>query len=349
MRLFKASTVCAFAIFLAIPFAMISQPAVSNAFTEGKTIKVLVFASPGGGYDYYSRLVARHIPKYLPGSPKVLVQNMPIGYLAANTLWGSKPNGLTWGVLSREGYLSNIAGEKAQKYDFSKGIPIGSTADENQLLYIRTDTGMGTLGKLVAAIKAGKNPPLMGNTIRAGSGYVWGEVLQVLVPGVKFKQILGYPGGSEIDLAIRRGEVHAAGRSKNSFFARMNDFYKSGEVSILVQSGTVQGKRDPIFENVPTISEFAETREKKELLSLVLIAQLAARPFWLPPNVPQDRVKLIREAFRRTVNDPKVVAEAKRSRRHINPVYGEQMAKLLRDAFAVSGEVKVRVRKILGH
>jgi len=348
MRLFRASTVCAFAIFLAMVFAMISQPAVSNAFTEGKTIKVLVFASPGGGYDYYSRLVARHIPKYLPGNPKVLVQNMPIGYLAANTLWRSKPNGLTWGVLSREGYLSNIAGEKAQKYDFSKGIPIGSTADENQLLYIRTDTGMGTLEKLVAAVKAGKNPPLMGNTIRAGSGYVWGEVLQVLVPGVKFKQILGYPGGSEIDLAIRRGEVHAAGRSMNSFFARMNDLYKSGEVSILIQSGTVQGKRDPNFENVPTISEFAETREKKELISLILIAQLAARPFWLPPNVPQDRVKLIRDAFRETVKDPKVVAEAKKSRRHINPVYGERMAKLFSDAFAVSEKVKNRVRKILG-
>ncbi len=348
MRLFKASTVCAFAIFLAMVFAMILRPAVSEAFTKGETIRVLVFATPGGGYDYYSRLVARHIPKYLPGSPKVLVQNMPIGYLAANTLWRSKPNGLTWGVLSREGYLSNIGGEKAQKYDFRKGIPIGSTADENQLIYIRTDTSMGTLKKLIAAVKAGKNPPLMGGTTRAASGYVWGEVLEYLLPGVKFKQILGYPGGSEIDLAIRKGEVHAAGRSMNSFFARMNDVYKSGEVSVLVQSGTVRGKRDPVFENVPTISEFADTREKKELLSLILLAQLAARPFWLPPNVPQDRVKLIREAFRRTVNDPKVVAEAKRSRRHINPVYGERMAGLFRDAFAVPEEVKERVRKIIG-
>jgi len=348
MRLFRASTLCAFAIILAMVFAMISQPAVSEAFTKGETIRVLVFATPGGGYDYYSRLVARHIPKYLPGSPKVLVQNMPIGYLAANTLWRSKPNGLTWGVLSREGYLSNIGGEKAQKYDFRKGIPIGSTADENQLIYIRTDTGMGTLKKLVAAVKAGNDPPLMGGTTRAASGYVWGEVLEYLLPGVKFKQILGYPGGSEIDLAIRKGEVHAAGRSMNSFFARMKDVYKSGEVSVLVQSGTVLGKRDPVFENVPTISEFADTREKKELLSLILLAQLAARPFWLPPNVPQDRVKLIRDAFRETLKDPKLMAEAKRSKRHINPVYGERMAKLFRDAFAVPEEVKERVRNMMG-
>jgi len=348
MRLFRASTVCAFAIFLAMVFAMISQPAVSNAFTEGKTIRLLVFATPGGGYDYYSRLVARHIPKYLPGNPRVLVQNMPIGYMADNTLWISKPNGLTWGVLSREGYLSNIGGEKAQKYDFRKGIPLGSTADENQLIYIRTDTGMGTLKKLVAAVKAGKSPPLMGGTTRAASGYVWGGVLEVLIPGVKFKQILGYPGGSEIDLAIRKGEVHAAGRSMNSFFARMKDVYKSGEVSVLVQSGTVKGKRDPVFENVPTISEFADTSEKKQLLSLILLAQLAARPFWLPPNVPQDRVKVLRQAFRETVKDPKLMAEAKKSRRHINPVFGERMAKLFRDAFAVPEEVKERVRNMMG-
>ena len=188
----------------------------------------------------------------------------------------------------------------------------------------------------------------MGGTTRAASGYVWGEVLELLIPGVKFKQILGYPGGSEIDLAIRKGEVHAAGRSMNSFFARMNDVYKSGEVSVLVQSGTVLGKRDPVFENVPTILEFADTSEKKQLLSLILLAQLAARPFWLPPDVPQNRVKLIRDAFRETVKDPKLMAEAKRSRRHINPVYGERMAKLFREAFAVPEEVKERVRKMMG-
>ncbi len=329
--------------------AMISQPAVSNAFTEGKTIRLVVFATPGGGYDYYSRLIMRYIPKYLPGNPKVLVQNMPIGYLAANTLWRAKPNGLTWGVLSREGYLSNIASDKAQRFDFSKGIPIGSAADENSLIYIRTDTGISSLKDLAAAIKAGKKPPIMGGTTRSGASYVIGEVLEYFAPEMKLKQVLGYPGGSEVDLGIRRGEVQAAGRSKNSFFARMTDLYKKGEIAVIVQTGTVDGKRDPDFENVPTLGEFADSREDKQLLSLVLLNQVAARPFWLPPAVPRDRVKLIREAFRRTVNDPKLVAQAKKSRRHVGPVYGDRMAKLFADAFAAPENVKDRIRKILGH
>ncbi len=348
MRSYRASTVCAFAIFLALVFAMISRPAVSNAFTEGKTIRLLVFATPGGGYDYYSRLVMRYIPKYLPGNPKILVQNMPIGYLAGNTLWRSKPDGITWGVLGREGYLNNIAGEKAQKYDFSKGIPIGSTADENSLIYIRTDSGISSLKDLAARITAGKKPPIMAGTTRSGSSYVLGEVLEYLAPEMKFKQVLGYPGGSEVDLAIRRGEAQAAGRSKNSFYSRMNDVYKSGEIVVILQTGTVDGKRDPDFENVPTIGEFADSDEDRQLLNLVLLNQLVARPFWLPPGVPEDRVKVIREAFRRTVNDPKLVAQAKKSRRHIGPIYGDQMAKLYAEAFAVPESVKDRIRKILG-
>ena len=348
MRLFRASTVCAFAIFLAMVFAMISQPAVSNAFTKGKTVRLLVFATPGGGYDYYSRLVMRYIPKYLPGNPKMLVQNMPIGYLAGNTLWRSKPDGITWGVMGREGYLNNIAGEKAQQYDFSKGISIGSIADENTLIYIRTDSGISSLKELAAAIKAGKKPPIMGGTTRSGSSFVMGEVLEYLAPNMKFKQVLGYPGGSEVDLAIRRGEAQAAGRSKNSFFARTGDLLKSGEIAVILQTGTVDGKRDPDFENVPTLGEFADSPEDKQLLAVVLLNQIVARPFWLPPGVPQDRVKIIREAFRKTVNDPELVARAKKAGRHIGPVYGDQVAKLYAEAFNAPESVKDHVRKILG-
>ncbi len=124
--LYRSSTVSAFVILLATAFAILSQPAVSNAFTEGKTIRLLVFATPGGGYDYYSRIVMRHIPKYLPGNPKILVQNMPIGYLAANTLWRSKPDGITWGVLGREGYLNNMQVRKHNSSISAKAFPLAA-------------------------------------------------------------------------------------------------------------------------------------------------------------------------------------------------------------------------------
>ena len=341
-----------FAFVLALGFIALTSKAnpvvaASSNLFQGKTIRLLVFATPGGGYDYYSRLVSQHISKYLPGNPKVLVQNMPLGYMAANNLWIAKPNGLTWGVLSREGYLNNIAGETAQKFDFSKGIPIGSAADENALIYIRTDSGMPTLEKLMAAVDAGKNPPIMGGTTRSGTSYVVGEVLEFFEPRIKFKQVLGYPGGSEVDLALRKGEVQAAGRSKISFFSRMSDMLKAGQIAVLVQTGTVDGKRDPDFENVPALGEFAKGTTNKQLLTLVLLNTLVARPFWLPPGVPPDRVKVIREAFRKTMNDSELLAQAKKARRHISPVYGDEMAKLYKDAFDASESVKDRVRKIL--
>ncbi|NIO06694.1 MAG: hypothetical protein GTO40_01415 [Deltaproteobacteria bacterium] len=348
MRTIKTGINYAVATVLATAFVFLAQPAVSHAFTEGKTIRVLVFATPGGGYDYYSRLVAQHISKYLPGNPKVLVQNMPIGYMAANTLWIAKPNGLTWGVLSREGYLNNIAGEKAQKYDFRKGIPIGSAADENALLYIRNDSGMPTLKKLMAEVKRGKKPPIMGGTTRSGTSFVMGEVLEHFEPGIKFKQVLGYPGGSEVDLALRKGEIQAAGRSKISFFARMSDMLKAGQISVLVQTGTVDGKRDPDFENVPALAEYAKTKEHKQLLTLVLLNTLVARPFWLPPRVPQDRVTLLQDAFRKTMADPELLAQAKKARRPITPVFGDRVEELYKEAFAAPDKVKAQVRKILG-
>ncbi len=188
----------------------------------------------------------------------------------------------------------------------------------------------------------------MASTTRSGSSYVMGEVLEYLSPNMRFKQVLGYPGGSEVDLAIRRGEAQAAGRSKNSFFARTKDLLDKGEIAVILQTGTVDGKRDPDFENVPTLGEFADSREDRQLLNLVLLNQIVARPFWLPPGVPQDRVKLIREAFRKTVNDPKLIARAKKARRHIGPVYGDRMAKLYADAFAAPEGMKDRIRKILG-
>lgn len=336
-------------LFIAFGFAFVQNPGVGVAGEtsfEGKTIRILVFATAGGGYDYYTRLLARHLRKNLPGNPKLLVHNMPIGYQASNTLWRSRPDGLTWGVLPREGYLGNIAGEKALEYDFSKGIPIGSMADENSLIYIRSDTGMTTVDKLVSAVKAGKNPPIMGGTDRASASYVLGSTLEYLNPEAKFKHVLGYPGGSELDLALRKGEVQAAGRSKNSFFARVKDLYNSHEVAVMIQTGTTKKQRDPEFKSVPTFWEFADTDKKKKLLSVVVVNQLAARPFWLPPGMNPEITETVRAAFQKTVEDPALIADAKKSRRHIEVVTGKEMEELYKEVFDAPEEIKATVRKL---
>ncbi|MDH3444695.1 MAG: tripartite tricarboxylate transporter substrate-binding protein, partial [Deltaproteobacteria bacterium] len=244
------------------------------------------------------------------------------------------------------GYLGNIAGEKALEYDFSKGVPIGSMADENSLIYIRSDSGMTTVDKLVGAIKTGKNPPIMGGTDRASASFVLGSTLEYLNPEAKFKHVLGYPGGSEIDLALRKGEVQAAGRSKNSFFARVKDLYKTGEVAVMIQTGTTKKQRDSEFKDIPTFWEFADTEKKKQLLSVIVVNQLAARPFWLPPGTNPEITQAIRTAFLKTVENPALIADAKKSRRHVEVLTGEEMEVLYKEVFDSPEEIKATVRKL---
>ena len=327
---------------------LVASYGASEPFFKDKTVRVIVFATPGGGYDYYARLLGRYMTKHLAGSPKVIVQNMPIGQLAANNLWRAKPDGLTWATLSREGYLGNIAGDKSLKYDFSKGIPIGSVADENSVIYVRSDTGVKTVKDLIALNKAGKKLPIMGGTTRTASSYSLGRTLQAIVPDAKFKQVLGYPGGSEVDLALRKGEIQAAGRSKASFFSRVGDMYKSGEIGTIIQTGTVRKERDPDFADNPTFWELAKNEKQTQLLSLMLLGQLVARPFWLPPNMKADRVKEIRSAFDKAVRDPGFVAEAKKARRHVQPLSGVEVEELYKTAYGAPPEAKAFVKQVYG-
>ena len=160
--------------------------------------------------------------------------------------------------------------------------------------------------------------------------------------------MLGYPGGSEVDLALRRGEIQAASRSKNSLFSRVGDLYKSGEIGILIQTGTIKRERDPDFPNAPTFWELAKSKEDRQLLSLMLLGQTVARPFWLPAGVPEDRVVEIRRAFTKAVRDPGFAAEAKKARRHVEPLSGVEVEEFYKEAFGAPKEAKEFVKNVLG-
>ncbi len=323
----------------------------STRFYEGKTMTFIVSFPPGGGYDIYARLLARHLPKYIPGTPRVLVQNMPGagGIIASNYLAKvARPDGLTLGTLPRELYLAQIAGVGALKADFTKMHPVGSLASDILTVYMRTDTPYTSISAIQAALKEGRKPPPVGASGVGGGGYLIKRITEELVGMKLFDIVTGYRGGPQIDVAVRKGELLGAGRSLASVRDRVGDLLKAGKITIIVQSGTQERKRSPELPEVPTLWELARTEDGKALNASYFPSTIAGRPFWLPARVPKERVDLLRSAFAKAAVDPKLLAEARKSGRPIALVNGDEMVTLYRDGFRVSPALKALWKELMG-
>jgi tripartite-type tricarboxylate transporter receptor subunit TctC len=174
--------------------------AEKDSFYEGKTIKIIVGFTSGGFYDRWSRLLGRFVPKYLPGHPEMIVQNMPGagGMIAANNIYSvAKPDGLSVAMLSYGLYLDQLVGRKEVQYDVRKLNWIGSPEKSEVLMYMRSDAPF----KTIEDIRNATTPPKCGSTGTAGTDYILARLLEETL-GAKIDTVLGYPGGSEIDLAV---------------------------------------------------------------------------------------------------------------------------------------------------
>ena len=339
---------------VALGFLLLHHPPAARSasgFYEGKMMTFIVSFPPGGGYDIYARLLARHLPKYIPGKPGVLVQNMPGagGVIASNYVAKvAKPDGLTLGVLPRDLYLAQIAGRHELKADFTKMHPVGSLTSDIMTVYMRTDTPYTSISAIQAALKEGKKPPPVGASGIGGGGYIIERVAEEVVGMRLFDIVTGYPGGPQIDLAVRKGELLGAGRSLASVRDRVGDLLEAGKITIIVQTGTAGRKRSPQLPDVPTLWELARTKDGKALTASYFPSTVAGRPFWLPAGVPMDRVKVLRSAFDKAAADPKLRVEAKKSRRPIGPVSGDEMVRLYREGFRVTPGTRALWKNLMG-
>src|SRR6201984_2862569 len=211
-------------------------------FYQGKTIRVVIGSSAGGGYDLWARHLARYMGKYIPGNPELVPQNMPGagGAVAANYVYGvAKPDGLTLGAFNPGLYFDQLVGRPEVKFDWSKFTWIGSPEQNYVLHYIRADTPFKTIEDLRNA----KEPPRCGSTGTGTTGHYLPRLLDETL-GVKTTIVSGYQGGAEIDLAVERNEVVCWSPLVATFFGRepYKRWFKTGFVRVIVQSGT---KRDP--------------------------------------------------------------------------------------------------------
>lgn len=316
---------------------------------QGKTIRIVVGSTTGGGYDLWARLLARYYVKHIPGNPEVIVQNMPgAGSLvAANHVYNvAKPDGLTLGAILPALYFDQLVGRQEVRFGWAKFTWIGSPEQNEPLHYMRADSPYKTLED----IRKAKEPPRCGSSGTGTTGHYIPRLLEETL-GLKHTIVGGYQGGSEIDLAVERNEVICWSPLVATFFGREPyiSWYKKGFVRVLVQMGK---KRDRRLENVPTIYELMEQHktpeEGKRLARVVLNAALLGRPIVAPPGLPAAMTKMLRQAYLATVKDPELVADVKKRRWELAPLSGEELTEMARDVIDQPPAVIQRIKWVIG-
>jgi tripartite-type tricarboxylate transporter receptor subunit TctC len=329
----------------------LSVQIVANAqgtpFYQGKTMRTIVGFTPGGLYDQYARILSKHMPKYIPGNPTIIVQNMPgAGSLTAtNYVYGvAKPDGLTLGMVGSGIYLDQLLGRPEAQFDMRKLNYIGSVDQRDLVLYMRADAPWKTVDDIARA----KELPKCGATGTSDLTTIVVNVLEETL-GLKFTNVRGYPGGVEIDLAIEKGEIHCRGTGITTHFAREPYFtwHKSGFDRHIIQTGL---KRDPRLPEAPTLSELMDKKQtpslSRNVARLMLVSATLGRPMITTPGTPPDRVKILREAYLNTFKDPEVIAEAKKSRLDLEMLSGEEVEAEMREVMNQPREVIERVKKL---
>lgn len=344
----KSRVVYALGMTLLVTLINLPAQAQKDQFYVGKTITLLAGTAPGNVYDLYARLLARHMPKYIPGNPKIIVQNVPgaASMIAANLLYNvRKPDGLTIGALFPALYFDQVIGRLEVQYDWSKFIWLGSPVKSEHLLYMRANTPYKTIADVVNA----KIPPKCGATGTVSTGYYVPKLLDDII-GTKLEIIMGYQSGTRIDLAVERGELECRAFTLTAYFAREPFFTwrKKNFVRVLVQTGRA---RDPRLKDTPTVYELMDEYKTNEsgrrLADLILAGGDFGRPYVLPPGTPRDKVAILRNAFVKALQDKTLLEEAKRTSLEIDPSTAEELTALAKKVINQPPDTAESMRKLL--
>jgi tripartite-type tricarboxylate transporter receptor subunit TctC len=322
--------------------------AQARPYYEDKTIRILDYGTAGGGSDLLARLVARHLPKQIPGSPQVVVQNMPgaAGAIAANYVYTvAKPDGLTLGLIAGGLYQAQLLGKPEIKYDWVKFGWIGTDQPNDTSVFVRSDSGHRSLDD----IKAAREPVVCADSAAGSPNYAFVRLLTEVF-GARFKQVLGYQGSGAMNLAIERGEAVCRAISITTLLSAepLKTWVKSGFIRVLVHSGR---EKDAALPDVPTVWELAQKqqigKDHLELMKVVLAAPDFGRPFVAPPGISADRLELLRNSFSKTMKDPEFLIEARKLSLDVNPKSGTELERLARDVMETSPQMVKRMDKLL--
>ena len=336
---------------LGVALSLISGQAVfaQAPFYQGKTISIIVGTKAGDVYDLYPRLLAEYMMKHIPGNPNIIIQNVPgaASLIAANQVYNTaKPDGLTLAAIYPALYFDQLIKKPEVKYDWAKWNWLGSPVTSNHLLYMRADAPYKSIDDVRKATVA----PKCGSTGISSTGYYMPKLMEEVL-GSKFDIVSGYQAGQDIDLAVERGELQCRAFTITAYFARepFISWRKRNFTNILIQTGS---KRDPRLKDVPTIYELMDryktNQAGRSLAKVILASGDFGRPIVAPPGVPADRVKILRDAFAKTLAEPAFLSEAEKRRLEIDATSWEEMQTLAKEVMATPPDVVARMRKLLG-
>jgi tripartite-type tricarboxylate transporter receptor subunit TctC len=326
---------------LTLPQAASAQDAVAD-FYRGRTVTLIVGYSAGGGYDTYSRVLARHLGRHIPGTPTIVVQNMPgAGSLKmTNYLYNVAPkDGSTIGIFSRGMAMEPLIGGTNVAFDSTKMTWLGSGTNEVSVFVtwhtspVKTWHDVVTKDFTVGGEGSGSDPDTYALLLKNAFG-------------AKLRLITGYPGTAEIAIALERGEVDSrASWSWSSLKTLKPNWIAEKKVNFPVQLNLTKGAE---LQDVPLITEFATSDKQRQMLKLILSRQEMARPYAAPPGIPEDRKAALRKAFDETWADPELLAEMKARGQEVNPVSGAALDKLIAELYATPKAVVAETRKAIG-
>jgi tripartite-type tricarboxylate transporter receptor subunit TctC len=328
---------------LALLLALTAQPAAAADFYAGKTITIFVGSAPGGSYDGYARLVARHIGGFIPGHPAIVVKNMPGAGSRTMTNYVDKiapKDGTAIAAPLNTIPLDQIMEPQKTKYDAAKFNWLGAVSSPANVLVTWHTSGVKTLDD------ARKKEVTIGATTPGTTQEMYPLMANNLF-GTKFKVITGYKASTEVNVAMERGEVQ--GRGANTYISyRIQDpeWLRDKKLNFIFQ---MTAERDPELKDVPTLLEYAKTDEQRKIITLLVTTEATGRSYFAPPGVPADRVAVLRKALSEVVKNPAFLADAKKVKLDVTPVSGEKLQKMVADLIATPPDIVAKYKAAVTH
>ena len=317
-------------------------PAVAEDYYAGKSVKLTVSSDPGGGYDLYTRLLARFLPRYLPGAPSAIVQNRPGagGLNGARYLYQTAPkDGTEFGEIHATTMFDSILGIAGEEVEPTKYVWVGSMASDTDVCSFWKTSGIRSFEDMQT------KPSIIGAPGKGDQAFTFPNAINNVL-GTKMKIVLGYKGTGDRLLALERGELTGScGINGSTLLSVAQKQIGDGSFVPVVQSGLVPSKA---FPDLPMTLSYAKTPEQRAVLEPIFSQMAIARAYAAPPGMAPDRVAMLRSAFWSAVQDPEMVAEAERLKIQISPMHGEDVQRLIAKLAGLPADVKRKVATALG-